>query len=346
VRNTLRISAAIILAGFAGGSAVAEDTPFGHHETAPVLGWLQTQQLVITAIGNEGGLSGYYVHRQDGKGQTFYLTPDGNHLIAGIMVETGGLNTTGIQLARMKKMFEDAKDHPASFVSPVDGKPVDSKPAAAPVAPSAGKPAAAGTAAKGTIPPPTPLNQADAPSAKPPAPGATSTADPKAAAQWATATPKNQLIDRMKKVAWFEVASPRAKNAPVIYMVADPQCPYCHAAWRLLRDKIAMGEIAVDVILVNGLPGSEPLAVSILSRPDSGQAWYAGEGSQDGHAIAPGPERGTRQWNDAHALLNVNDAFAREMRVTNTPWLAYVGKDGKVYTKMGADDLESFLAAI
>ena len=133
-------------------------------------------------------------------------------------------------------------------------------------------------------------------------------------------------------------------------MVADPQCPFCHAAWARLRQRIVEGKLRVKVVLIgllteNGIP-SKPLAISLLSRAEPGKAWFLGEGSEQGYPIAPPPAANTTAYSDAEKYLAINTAFARTYMKRGTPFFGYVGRDGKLYTAEGPDDLDGFLSAL
>ncbi|MCK8312719.1 hypothetical protein LW954_17515, partial [Erwinia amylovora] len=82
-------------------------------------------------------------------------------------------------------------------------------------------------------------------------------------------------------------------------MVVDPQCPFCHAAWRRLQNLVYDKKLQIRIIMISGLKGSQPLAISILSRPNPGQAWLSGEGSVDNFEIAPPPAQDTQQYQAA-----------------------------------------------
>ena len=164
--------------------------------------------------------------------------------------------------------------------------------------------------------------------------------------RFASKMDKATFLDVVKTAKAFQIGFP---DKPSLYMVADPQCVHCHAAWSYLKPLIETAVLNVSVILINGLPGSEPLALSILGSLNPGEVWlgtapdYNGQGSTEGVPITPASSesilRGT-------PLLKANMNFIAKVGVTSTPWLAYVGKDGKVYQYSGTDDLAAFLAKL
>lgn len=175
------------------------------------------------------------------------------------------------------------------------------------------------------------------PPAPPPPAGASS---PSAAAVTPEqAALRDRVVRAAEATAWFSLGR---EGASVVYLLADPQCPHCHNVWAQLRPRVEAGEIMVKVILVGGLPGSEERAISILSRPEPGRAWFAGEGSTPAR-VAPPPAETSRPFQVARRLLHANLEFAREMGVRGTPWLAYVARDGALRTVEGATDMSVFL---
>ncbi|MFC6047044.1 hypothetical protein ACFPYM_04260, partial [Methylobacterium hispanicum] len=78
-------------------------------EMAPVLSWLQTQGVKLTYIGDEGGLKAYLGESANGKQQVFYVAPDGDHVVAGLMFKRDGMNVTGVQIGEMQQRFREAQ---------------------------------------------------------------------------------------------------------------------------------------------------------------------------------------------------------------------------------------------
>ena len=283
---------------------------------APVLAWLESQGVVLTALGEEGGLYAYLGEAPGGRMQVFYLTPDGQHIVAGMMFREGGSNVTAAQLAAMRERFIAERRR---------------------IQEQEGRMATAQQALGGG------LEQAltPAPQRSPvPSPSETQSSQSELSAERVAL--RDRIIRAAESTAWFSLGR---EGAPVVYMLADPQCPHCHNVWAQLRPRIEAGEIMVKIILVGALPGSEERAISILSRPEPGRAWLAGEGSTNAR-VAPPPPESSRQFQLAQRLLRANLEFAREAGIRGTPWLAYVGRDGELRTVEGATDMGVFLKHI
>lgn len=71
---------------------------------------------------------------------------------------------------------------------------------------------------------------------------------------------------------WIEFGD---KAAPLIYVVADPECPYCHAFWQTIRPYIARGAVRVRLIVEGVVNGDRSVAAAtlILSAPDGRASW-------------------------------------------------------------------------
>lgn len=299
-----------------GAAAPEARTP----ERPPILAWLESQGVTLTALGQEGGLFAYLGEAVGGQMQVFYVTPDGRHIVAGLMFREGGSNVTAEQLAVMRERFsaeqrriQEQQQRMEAARRVLDGG-LDR--ALTPAPERAPAPAAASSAV-----------------AAPSAPSALT------AEQIAT---RDRVVRAAEATAWFSLGR---DGAPVVYMLADPQCPYCHSVWAQLRPRVEAGEIQVKIILVGALPGSEERAISILARPEPGRVWFAGEGSSS-RPVAPPPAETSRQFQVARRLLQANLEFARALGVRGTPWLAYVGADGALRTVEGATDMSVFLRGI
>lgn len=287
----------------------------------PVLAWLESQGVTLTELGEEGGLRAWLGEARGGQMQVFYVTPDGRHLVAGLMFREGGSNVTAAQLAAMRERFDaerrriqEQERRMATAQQRLDGG-IDRALTSIPAQPS---PSADSPRASGQEP------------AQPPAPS------PEQVAL------RDRVVRAAEATAWFSIGQ---EGRPVVYLLADPQCPHCHAVWAQLRPRVEAGDILVKVILIGGLPGSEERAISILSRPEPGRVWFAGEGSTTAR-VAPPPPETSRQFQVARRLLQTNLDFAREMGVRGTPWIAYVDRNGVLRMVEGAVDMGQFLREI
>lgn len=348
---------------------------------APVLSWMQSLGVKLTYLGDEGGLRGYLAEDANGKMQTIYVMPDREHVVAGLLLKRGGDNITGVQVGEMRARFAKAADQfvpkdgapsgksilptatpqqstdTAPKAETKDAADAEPEPAAASAVPApASEQAAAELSAdvSGPVDDAAVTNPIPEPVEKPtPAAEKAALALPEAkgpivgaggnpAELWISKSiNKDLFIKRASEVPYFEVGS---MQAPItVYEVADPKCPYCHAAWDYLRPLVYDKKIKVRVILIAALNGSEPLAREILSSAVPARRWIDSNAGKN-LKIEMDPE--SQPWKDSLGYLDKNMDFAREFGVDRTPFLGYVGFDGQFYSALGLpSDLESFLSA-
>ena len=416
-------SAATSVPGIDAGAiqAIPEDPKAPQDPGKPFIDWMREQGMKATPfLDRDGGLDGYLVETKGvdgapGKMQPFYVFPDKRRAVAGVLIRRGGVFVTGLQIHALQQRYmsdEAAKSQdkfstvvpgsanppappemlgegaataapaPVGTVSPTaKAEPASQPPAQAPAAaePAKADPAkssgiepvtapvqateATKTASEPALPEPgteaavRPVMAAQAPAPadasplKPVMPeGPISPKPPEAAAPYLVdATDRAQFLEAVKQTVWFAVGM---KGAPAIYMVADPQCPFCHETWRRVKQRVFDGKMQVRVILIAGLKGSDPYVRSILARGEptgagASTAWLQGEGSINNVPIQPPPADGTPANEMAKRFVSYNAAFAQRFQVSRTPFMFYTTPEGKLYASVGIpDDLDGFLAAV
>ncbi len=348
----------------------------------PVLAWLQQQGNKLTLIGEEAGLKGYLLESPTGKLQSVYVAPDGKHVILGLLYQQGGKNVTGVQLGEMRQRFDSAAKALASKVDnasaadaveamkqgQLETAPTDANTDTKAVAAETVKTPEQAASPDGTtgVSEPSPSDvaarvdlapdvKAEAPAlAEPTKPVAEATpvslpeatsvvagADGNPSDVWASQIDKDQFLKAAEAAPFFEVGS---VIAPVtLWMVADPKCPYCHAAWDDLKSLVFTKQIKVRVIMINALEGSEPFAREILASPAPGRRFIE---SNAGTNLEPKIDPNSKEWKDSEKYLTMNMEFAKSFNIDRTPFLAYVSPEGRLYSVLGLpSDLASFLAA-
>jgi protein-disulfide isomerase len=348
---------------------------------APVLSWMQSLGIKLTYLGDEGGLSGYIAEDATGKMQTIYVTPDREHVVAGLLLKRGGDNITGVQVGEMRERFAKAaeqyvsKDGAAAAAKATgtesatpQAKPSEDKDtgeAEPDPAPATANPDAAGASSSGgndTVAPvgnaeekadaaPTPGSPAAAAKADlqssvsglalPAASGPIAGAAGNPAELWISKIDREKFLKSASEAPYFEVGS---LSAPItLYVIADPQCPYCHAAWDHIKPLVQDKKIKLRVILIAALNGSEPKVLEILASGRPARRWIDSDGGKN---LKLEIDQNSQPWKDSIPFLDMNMEFAREFGVDRTPFLGYVGFDGKFYSALGLpSDLGSFLSA-
>ena len=271
------------------------------------LEYLMESGVSLTYLGDAGGVAGYLGESPTGKIQTFYITPDGNHVIAGVLFRHGGVNVTGVQINDMRDRFENAKMRAESLSEEISVLEPSSVPAPVPsMLPSMEKVSneeiQAGEVAEASI------------------------------ADYKSKRNVEQIKDQLDRLAWFSVG---ASNAPHIYMVVDPNCPHCHRAWTEIRPLVMSSDLSVRVIMIGALKGSRDKAISILSREEPGRAWFAGEGSTAQMPVAPAPSRSSKEYKSAVGFLKTNEKFVTDNVLESTPYIFAFDKNGELYESMG-----------
>ncbi len=169
--------------------------------------------------------------------------------------------------------------------------------------------------------------------------------------RWLTSHFKSDELDRdIASSAFFRIG---ADNLPTVVLIANPNCPFCHAAWSQLQPYVASGKIAVDVILAK--PDNLRDGVALLSNPSVDKAWIAGQGSSDDVTISGNQTPGSAAWKTASEYLKANGAIADKYismfsapGKAGLPVLLY-SSGGRSYGREGISspaDMTSFLSGI
>jgi thiol:disulfide interchange protein DsbG len=318
----------------------------------------ESQGMTLTALGEHAGVWGYLLQSPDNKRQAVYLMPDGKTIVVGPMYslidkDKSLENITGLQIEDMKRRFEAKRAQIAELQRQADAarKTADEEAKAAEVGKQQADDAArqfSGTSVGGIQPPVAPVGATDtsSQSVAPPV------SQPDPSLVYVSSMDKDRFLLDWSRQAWFPVGH-KANSVPTVFMIADPRCPHCHKAWEKLSDMVTSGKIIVDVLVVSVLQNSADDAISLLAREQPGQAWYLGEGSKDGNPVVAGPnpenpaER--NKYMQARSILQANMNFMHHMAdlgspVNGTPWLAYVGKDGRLRAMEGDQNIDKFLA--
>lgn len=349
--RSLRTTVIAAIAVLATQATAQTRDPFAQRDARvpPAVAALQAKGVKLTFLGDEGGLRAYLGESANGRMQTFYIAPDGSHFVAGILFTPDGSNVTGVQIGEMRARF-DAAARSLGAASPIEGDD-DAQPAEVPAelperweeSVPDGDPGEAAADDRSLEPAgldPAPAAVDGASLSLPPADGPVLGAAGNPSELWISKLDRDEFAAAAQDTPFFEVGS---KSAPVtLWMVADPRCPYCHAAWNHLRPAIADRKINVRVIMIAALDGSREIARDMLSRPIPGNAFIRADAGQ-----RPLPDAGQVPVDpETDAWLDTNMAFAQRFGIDRTPFLGYTSEDGQFYSALGLpSDLESFFHA-
>lgn len=341
-------------------------------DKAPILNKLREDGYDLTSLGQEGGLNGYFA-KKSGIGQSLYVTPDGNHVIVGILIQRGGKNVTGVQVGEMRARFESAKSASVKDAGKADASviPGDTKsetPSPAPTAPpkeasvpdqssSSAIPGVGSSASGSESTPKPPAQHSDAPAQTdnkpvsdqqssndlklPSAAGPLAQADGNPSSMFYSDIDRKQFLEAARSASWFDVGF---SSAPVtIYMVDDPNCPFCHKTWDYLRPFVTERKVKIRVIMIAFLNGSDAAAREIMASANPGLRFLESDAGERLGQYKVDPNSQEYKAITGH-LLN-NRKFTTKFDITATPFLAYEGKDGNFYSSRGADNLDAFFYA-
>jgi thiol:disulfide interchange protein DsbG len=142
------------------------------------------------------------------------------------------------------------------------------------------------------------------------------------------------MLANIQQATWIR----DGKSAHVMYVFFDPNCPYCHKVYEMLRPQVQRGEVELRWVVIGKLmTTSTGKAAAMLEAKDPTEAFYRNErgfsqetGNFGGIEEEPAPREETlRRLNANHALLNRSGFDA-------VPALLFRTKDGKADIIRGA----------
>ncbi|HAT3901601.1 TPA: thiol:disulfide interchange protein DsbG [Citrobacter koseri] len=139
-----------------------------------------------------------------------------------------------------------------------------------------------------------------------------------------------EMWQRMEKASWILDGK---KEAPVIlYVFADPFCPYCKQFWQQARPWVESGKVQLRTLLVGVIkPESPATAAAILSTRDPAKTWhdYEASGGKLNLTIpSPLPE-------DKMKMLNIHQKLMDDLGANATPAIYYMNKENMLQQVVG-----------
>jgi thiol:disulfide interchange protein DsbG len=146
------------------------------------------------------------------------------------------------------------------------------------------------------------------------------------------------ILTDIKQAAWIR----DGKSAHVMYVFFDPNCPYCHKVYEMLRPHVKRGDVELRwVVIGNLMTTSTGKAAAILEAKDPAEAFYRNErefsqatGNFGGIEEEPAPHEETIR------RLNANLALLNRTGFDAVPALLFRTKDGKADIIRGAPPVE------
>jgi len=144
-----------------------------------------------------------------------------------------------------------------------------------------------------------------------------------------------ELWQRMEKADWILDGQ---KTAPrVVYVFADPYCPYCKQFWQQARPWVESGKVQIRTLMVGVIkPESPAAAAAILSAKDPAKSWHEYEQSNGKMTLAlpktipPAIMRS----------LNINQKIMDDLGANATPAIYYMNEENVLQQAVGLPDAE------
>ncbi|ESS58334.1 thioredoxin family protein [Enterobacter cloacae S611] len=144
-----------------------------------------------------------------------------------------------------------------------------------------------------------------------------------------------ELWQRMEKAEWILDGQ---KTAPrVVYVFADPYCPYCKQFWQQARPWVESGKVQIRTLMVGVIkPESPAAAAAILSAKDPAKSWHEYEQSNGKMVLAlpktipPAIMRS----------LNLNQKIMDDLGANATPAIYYMNEENVLQQAVGLPDAE------
>ena len=142
------------------------------------------------------------------------------------------------------------------------------------------------------------------------------------------------MLANIQQATWIR----DGKSAHVMYVFFDPNCPYCHKVFEMMRPQVQRGEVELRWIPLGKLMAtSTGKAAAMLEAKDPTEAFYRNErgfsqetGSFGGIEEEPAPREETLR------RLNANLALLNRSGFDAVPALLFRAKDGKADIIRGA----------
>lgn len=139
-----------------------------------------------------------------------------------------------------------------------------------------------------------------------------------------------EMWQRMEKANWLLDGK---KEAPVVlYVFADPFCPYCKQFWQQARPWVESGKVQLRTLLVGVIkPESPATAAAILASNDPAKTWHDYEASGGKMALTV-----PKTISPEHMkLLNMNQKIMDDLGANVTPAIYYMSKENVLQQVVG-----------
>jgi len=145
-----------------------------------------------------------------------------------------------------------------------------------------------------------------------------------------------ELWQKMEKASWILDGK---KTAPrVIYVFADPFCPYCKQFWQQARPWVESGKVQLRTLMVGVIkPESPATAAAIMTSKDPAKTWHDYEQSGGKLTLDVPSSVAPAQMQ----ILNDNQKIMDELGANATPAIYYLNDDNTLQQVVGLPDAEN-----
>ncbi|NIY46488.1 thiol:disulfide interchange protein DsbG [Cedecea colo] len=157
--------------------------------------------------------------------------------------------------------------------------------------------------------------------------------------KWVYAPMAKEMWQKLEKNHW--IAAGKADAPHIVYVFADPYCPYCTQFWQKAQPWLKSGKVQLRVLMVGMLrPDSAQKAAAIMMAEDPAKTLADYENSL-GKMALKAPTTITPQITEA---LKNNLALMDELGGSATPSIYYLNKEGRLQQHQGMPDDETLQA--
>lgn len=148
-----------------------------------------------------------------------------------------------------------------------------------------------------------------------------------------------ELWSQMEKAHWILDGK---KSAPrVIYVFADPFCPYCKQFWQQARPWVESGKVQLRTLMVGVIrPDSPATAAAILTSKDPSKTWHDYEQSGGKLPLNVPASVPPAQME----ILNTNQKLMDSLGANATPAIYYLNADNELQQVVGLPDADNLKA--
>ncbi|MAB53036.1 MULTISPECIES: thiol:disulfide interchange protein DsbG [Marinobacter] len=143
------------------------------------------------------------------------------------------------------------------------------------------------------------------------------------------------------------LVSEGGKNAPEIYVFADPNCIFCHKFWQQTRDWVAQGKVRLHWVMVGFLkPSSLGFSAAIMNAEDRAGALQAFEENFGNNGSGEGISELTPVPANLKAALEQHSKWMAELGFSGTPGLLFKDTSGQWQGQTGVPGQEALGRAL